>query len=173
VFTPQTGFDVVLIKDVLEHVAQDQVLLNKVADVLAPGGILVISTQNSLSLNYLIEGTYHRVLRRDKGWYGWDPTHVRFYTPFSLEARLRKAGLTCAAWRSAYLVPYKLPPFPGSGRQFLRIDPLAWIDRTLGRVFPYSRLGWNIIVRAEASRLGRQWPPAILPLPETGYPEHA
>ena len=174
-FTPQTVFDVVLMKDVLEHVAQDQALLDGIAEVLAPGGTLVISTQNSLSLNYLIEGTYRRILRRDKNWYGWDPTHVRFYTPFSLEAKLRKAGLTCAAWMSVYLVPYKLPAFPGSGRQFLRIDSLAWIDRTLGWMFPYSRMGWNIIVKAEGSRLvrSREWlRRPIFPFDlQAGYPE--
>lgn len=174
-FTPETRFDVVLMKDVLEHVPRDQDLLNTAATVLAPGGILVISTQNALSLNYLIEGTYHRALRGDKSWYGWDPTHLRFYTPFSLENKLRKAGLGCVAWRSVYLVPYKLPPFPGSGRQFFRIDPLAWIDRTLGRVFPYSRLGWNIIVRAEASRLLTRPSPVSHPVMalrlQADYPE--
>jgi 2-polyprenyl-6-hydroxyphenyl methylase/3-demethylubiquinone-9 3-methyltransferase len=174
-FDPGVRFDVILMKDVLEHVVEDQALLDAGTAVMAPGGVMVISTQNAMSLNYLIEGTYHRVLRRDKDWYGWDPTHLRFYTPFSLENKLRKAGLTSVAWRSVYLVPYKLPSFPGSGRQFLRIDPLARIDRTLGAVFPYNRLGWNIIVKAEASRLVTKPRPffqEVVPLAcPTGYPE--
>lgn len=146
-------FDVILIKDVLEHVPDDQALLDAAADALAPGGRLVVSTQNSLSLNYAIQGSYHRLFRGDKSWYGWDSTHVRFYTPFSLQRKLREAGLAVTAWRSVYIVPYKLPRFPGSSRQFTRLDFLSWIDRTLGRAFPYNRLGWNVIVRADASPL--------------------
>jgi len=152
-FSPPLRFDVILIKDVIEHVMDDQALLDEAAHTLVPGGRLVISTQNCLSLNYAVQGTYHRILRRDKQWYGWDETHVRFYTPFDLQRKLRNAGLTVTAWRSAYIVPYKLPAFPGSSRQFSRLDFLSWIDRTLGRVFPYNRLGWSLIVRAEASPL--------------------
>jgi 2-polyprenyl-6-hydroxyphenyl methylase / 3-demethylubiquinone-9 3-methyltransferase len=152
-FPAHLRFDVILIKDVIEHVTEDQALLNAAAHVLAPGGRLVVSTQNSLSLNYAIQGTYHRLFRGDKQWYGWDRTHVRFYTPFNLQRKLRKAGLTVTAWRSVYVVPYKLPAFPGSSMQFSRLDFLSWLDRTLGRVFPYNRLGWNVIVRAEASPL--------------------
>ena len=36
---------------------------------------------------------------------------------------------------------------------FLRLDALSWVDKKLGGVFPYNRLGWNIIVKAEASRM--------------------
>lgn len=152
-FPSHVRFDVILIKDVIEHVADDEALLAAAALALAPGGRLVVSTQNSLSLNYSIQGTYHRLFRGNKQWYGWDQTHVRFYTPFNLQRKLRKAGLTVMAWRSVYIVPHKLPAFPGSSRQFSRLDCLNWIDRTLGRVFPYNRLGWNVIVRADASPL--------------------
>jgi 2-polyprenyl-6-hydroxyphenyl methylase/3-demethylubiquinone-9 3-methyltransferase len=120
---------------------------------LTPGGVLVISTQNSLSINYVIQGTYHRVLRGDKKWFGWDETHLRFYTPVGLAKKLRNVGLECEAWRSVYLVPYKIPRIGTAEKKFYRLDALSWIDRTLGGVFPYNRLGWNVIVRARASRL--------------------
>jgi hypothetical protein len=67
--------------------------------------------------------------------------------------KVREAGLRTVSWRSAYLVPYKLPGLPGSKRQFVRLDALSWIDRTLGQFFPYNRLGWNIILLAQASPL--------------------
>jgi 2-polyprenyl-6-hydroxyphenyl methylase/3-demethylubiquinone-9 3-methyltransferase len=152
-FPVHSRFDVILLKDVIEHVQDDQALLDNVAEAIAPGGVLVISTQNSFSLNYLVQGTYHRLIQGEENWYGWDPTHVRFYSPVSLKRKLKKAGFRSVAWRSAYIIPYKLPGLPGTGREFLRIDSLSWIDRTLGRVSPYNRLGWNIMVKAEASRV--------------------
>jgi 2-polyprenyl-6-hydroxyphenyl methylase/3-demethylubiquinone-9 3-methyltransferase len=106
-----------------------------------------------LSLNYLIQGTYRRHVLGEKHWCGWDETHLRFYTPMSLNKKLEQAGFTSDGWRSMYLIPYKLPRVPGSSKEFLRIDVLSWIDKTLGSVFPYNRLGWNVIVRARASTL--------------------
>ena len=146
-------FDVILMKDVIEHVPDDQALLEDAAEAIPPGGHLVLSTQNSLSLNYLIQATYHRGLRGDKNWFGWDETHLRFYTPISLQKMLKQAGFNIIAWRSAYLIPYKLPRGQGPGRRFIRIDSLSWLDRTLGGVYPYNRLGWNLIVKAQRSPL--------------------
>ncbi|MDA8406587.1 MAG: methyltransferase domain-containing protein [Deltaproteobacteria bacterium] len=152
-FTARRGFDVILMKDVIEHAPDDDTLLATASKALNPGGIMVISTQNSLSLNYAIQGTYHRVLRHNKQWFGWDETHLRFYTPIGLARKLKTVGLGCEAWRSVYIVPYKIPKPCGAEKRFYRIDALSWIDRALGGVFPYNRLGWNIIVRARSSRL--------------------
>ena len=154
-FPPRTRFDAILMKDVIEHVRDDQALLDAAAEAIAPGGVIVLCTQNALSLNYAIEGTYQKIWLGNRNWCGWDPTHLRFYTPDRLETKLAKAGFSGFEWRSIYIIPYKLPALPGSGKQFIRIDPLSWIDRTLGKVFPFNRLGWNIIVRAEASPLVR------------------
>ena len=151
-FAPGTLFDVILIKDVLEHVEHDDELLRTARRFTAPGGRIVLSTQNSLSMNYLIEGAYQRLILGNDQWMGWDSTHLRFYTTFSLDRNLRQAGFTPIAWRSVYLIPYKLPALPGSKKEFLRIDPLSYVDRALGGVYPFNRLGWNIIVRADASR---------------------
>ncbi len=151
--TQAPRFDLILLKDVIEHVEDDEILIHSAAAALNPGGRLIISTQNALSLNYLIEGSYNRIWRGRKDWMGWDVTHVRFYTPMVLERKLRKAGLNRLSWRSVYLIPYKLPRFPGSTKQFLRLDSLALLDRAIGSIFPYNRLGWNILVRARSSPL--------------------
>ncbi len=148
VFSPGTRFDVILLKDVIEHVHEDQKLLNAAADTLSSGGILVASTQNALSLNFLMEGTYQRIIRRKKEWYGWDPTHLRFYTPHNLKIMLETAGLRCTAWRSIYLIPHKIPIPHSSSERFYRIEFLTHIDRLLGRYFPWNRLGWNLIIQA-------------------------
>jgi len=146
-------FDVILMKDVVEHVTDDLALLDAAREALIPGGILVISTQNRISLNYLFQGTYNRHVLRDKTWYGWDETHLRFYSPIGLNKRLKKAGFSAVAWRSVYLVPYKLPGLPRSPRKFLRLDALSHVDRLLGGIFPYNRLGWNVVVKAVTSSL--------------------
>ncbi len=170
-FEGRTRFDLVLLKDVIEHVDDDRGLIDAASAALVPGGRLILSTQNALSLNYLIEGSYNRLWLRRRDWFGWDTTHVRFYTPMSLLAKLRQAGLRNFAWRSVYLIPYKLPGLPGSGREFLRLDALAVIDRVLGAIFPYNRLGWNIIVRAEASALVRSYAGAVHSVP-AAVPAH-
>jgi len=149
----QSRFDVVLLKDVIEHVDDDESLIVAAAAALIPGGRLVISTQNALSLNYLFEGSYNRLWLSKRDWMGWDSTHVRFYTPMILSKKLRRAGLKRFSWRSVYLIPYKLPSLPGSSKEFLRLDGLALVDRLLGSIFPYNRLGWNILVRARTSSL--------------------
>ena len=66
-FSCRDRFDVILMKDVIEHVPDDQGLLGEAAASVVPGGRIVLSTQNSLSLNYLIQGTYHRVFARKQG----------------------------------------------------------------------------------------------------------
>jgi 2-polyprenyl-6-hydroxyphenyl methylase/3-demethylubiquinone-9 3-methyltransferase len=156
-------FDVILMKDVIEHIVDDDALLGIAANWIAPGGSLILSTQNSLSLNFLIQGTYNRFFLGNKDWYGWDETHVRFYNFVSLRRKLRRAGFEVRDWRSVYIIPYKLPALPGSKKEFLRLDVLGGIDKLLGGTFPYNRLGWNIIVRAEASPLI----PQRIKLPET------
>jgi 2-polyprenyl-6-hydroxyphenyl methylase / 3-demethylubiquinone-9 3-methyltransferase len=141
-------FDVIVMKDVLEHVPDDRGLLEAAAGSLVPGGKLVVSTQNALSLNYLLEGGYEKLVLGNRAWCGWDSTHLRFYTPMNLANKLHNAGFVCDLWRSVYIVPYKFRLPRGAKKQFLRVDGLGWIDRLLGRVFPYNRLGWNIMVRA-------------------------
>jgi 2-polyprenyl-6-hydroxyphenyl methylase/3-demethylubiquinone-9 3-methyltransferase len=150
VFSPQARFTVICLRDVIEHVVDDLGLLERLAGHLAPGGRLVLATQNRWSLNYLLEGGFRRLCLGQRGWLGWDATHVRFYSPKSLAALLRRAGLRPYAWRSAYIIPHKLPGLPGSQRPFRRIEALAALDRPLGRIFPFCRLGWSVMVGATA-----------------------
>jgi 2-polyprenyl-6-hydroxyphenyl methylase / 3-demethylubiquinone-9 3-methyltransferase len=149
-----TRFDVILMKDVIEHIEEDDELLGRAAAMLAPGGALVISTQNALSLNYLTQGLYHRIIRGNKGWFGWDETHLRFYTPSVLQRKLIAAGLHPLLWRSNYIIPHKFPRRSSAGKMFYRMEALANIDLLLGRFFPWNRLGWNIMVKGTSSSPG-------------------
>lgn len=141
-------FDLIIAKDVLEHLPDDRAFLVAARRLLNPGGSLVLATQNAWSLNYLLEGGCHRLLRRETHWYGWDPTHLRFYTPRSLRRALEAAGLRPVAWRGAYLLPYKPPAPAWSGRRIWRIDILARLDLALGRHCPFNALGWSLMVKA-------------------------
>ncbi len=146
-FSEEKKFDVILMKDVIEHVEEDELLLRKVRELLKPGGFLVLSTQNSFSLNYLIEGTWQSMFRNNKAWCGWDPTHIRFYNPGILKEKFKKAGLKPVEWRSAYIIPYKLPPLPWTGKAYTRFDFLGVIDKIFGKIFPFNLTGWNITVK--------------------------
>ncbi|MFH1136212.1 MAG: methyltransferase domain-containing protein [Pseudomonadota bacterium] len=153
-FRPGTKFDVILMKDVIEHAPDDVGLVRAAAAALAPGGRMVLSTQNSWSLNYLIEGTWKRLVRKNKAWRGWDPTHLRFYTPARLNGMLSSVGLACREWRSSYLIPYKWPAPRFLKRRFIRVDCLSVVDRALGAFFPFNRLGWSVAVLAASDERG-------------------
>jgi 2-polyprenyl-6-hydroxyphenyl methylase/3-demethylubiquinone-9 3-methyltransferase len=140
-------FDIILIKDVIEHVRDDETLLHRGAELLKPDGFMVLSTQNSFSLNYLIEGTWEKFIKGKKDWCGWDETHLRFYNPKSLKKKLKTAGLKPVAWRSAYIIPHKFPSF-FKGKKFIRIDALSIIDKIFGKIYPFNLTGWNITVKA-------------------------
>jgi len=145
---PKGWFQAVLLKDVIEHLPDDRDCLAKAAGLLAPGGRLVLATQNSWSLNYLIEGGWNRTVRGRKNWYGWDPTHLRFYNPKKLAELLARAGLEITDRRSAYVIPNKFPAPPWSGKRYWRPGLLSWLDLVLGRIPGTDRLGWCMMVAA-------------------------
>ncbi|MBI5521390.1 MAG: class I SAM-dependent methyltransferase [Desulfarculus sp.] len=152
-FSPAASFEVILLKDVIEHLPNDLGLLQAASRLLHPRGRLVISTQNAWSLNYLVEGFVQRRLLGRRHWQGWDPTHLRFYTPPGLERLLARAGLEATAWRSSYMVPHKLPR--GRGR-YLRLESLTRLDEHLGWRRPLDRLGWCLMVQARPKGGGRR-----------------
>ena len=141
-------FDTVLMKDVIEHAPDDSALLAAAAKAMSPGGSLILTTQNSLSMNYLIEGSWNRYVRKNRDWRGWDPTHLRFYNPETLERLLTEAGFSPLQWRAVYLVPYKWPAPWFMKKTYIRINVLSHLDRLLGAVFPFNRLGWNLAVKS-------------------------
>jgi len=142
-------FDVILLRDVIEHVEDDAALLSGAAALLSPSGRLILATQNARSANYILEGAIQRFVLKNGNWRGWDPTHLRFYTPGRLTGLLEGAGLRPTGWRSGYIIPHKIPCPSGMGRSYLRLGILARLDMILGRTVPFDRLGWSLMVRAE------------------------
>jgi 2-polyprenyl-6-hydroxyphenyl methylase/3-demethylubiquinone-9 3-methyltransferase len=151
-------FDVIVLKDVIEHVADDAGLLEHLASLQPPGSRLLLSTHNTWSLNNLIQGSYERFWCGNRAWCGWDPTHVRFYSPRSIGKLLRGAGYRPLRWASVFLVPYNIGSWLTLLRKEIEWPWLSQIDRLIGASPPFNRLGWNVLVCAE--RMGSVRGPA-------------
>ena len=86
-----SGFDVVVAADVIEHVRDPGRLLRQMADVLAPDGMILISTPNF--------GHWYSRGRAAIGTFDYDrrgildQTHLRFFTRKSLRRLFRSNGL--------------------------------------------------------------------------------
>lgn len=146
---PAETFDIVIAKDVIEHVPDDHGLLAELARRQRPGGRLLVSTQSALSLTFLVEGFFFRVWRGERGWCGWDPTHLRFYTPRSLGRVLRAAGYRPRRRHGFYIVPYRILTYALLFRRWIELPALRYVDLWLGGRFPFNLFGWDVAVLAE------------------------
>ena len=139
-------FDLIIAKDLLEHVVNDEEMVKEFFKKLKPGGKLIITTQNAMSPNYVIEGGIRKVLHPTVKWLGWDRTHVRFYTPRSLRKLSERAGFKTTSFKPAYIFPYKLfaialPWFDSSQ------DNLLFKTDVFLRNLPFlKKFGWNIMM---------------------------
>jgi len=138
-------YDLVLAKDVIEHMQDDLRFVRTVGDMLKPNGQFVVSTQNAWSLNYVLEGAYERFWCGNRSWMGWDPTHIRFYSPMSLKKVVAVGGLTIERWASMYIVPYDILSWLFLLRKSVTLSSLRFVDYLLGKIFPFNRVGWAII----------------------------
>lgn len=151
IFNKKKDFDIVICKDIIEHIKNDINFLKHINSLLKKQGKLIISTQNSLSFNYYIEGTIRKMLFKEKDWKGWDPTHYRFYNPKILKNRLSKAGFYNFKFSSSYFIPYLI-----ISRGIFGIDLksrkvwkiFTFIEDCLGKIFPFDRTGWSITISA-------------------------
>ena len=98
-------YDVIISKDILEHIPDDDAWAESVAAALKPDGQLIGSTQNCWSLNFLLEVGYNRLWRGDTKWMGWDRTHLRFYSPRTLKRLMQRHGLIVQHWASHWIIP--------------------------------------------------------------------
>ena len=138
-------YDFIFAKDLIEHLDDDGPFFRRLGEQLRPGGGVYLATQNDHSLNYLVEGGYERWYRGNRGWYGWDRTHVRFYNAPMLAERLSAVGIEPEYWGSTYLVPWRFITKRLTGQ------PRPWrawarLDQALGTVQPFARWGFSIMV---------------------------
>lgn len=140
-------FDLVFVKDVIEHIENDKLFLKNMRNHLKENGMIVINTQNSCSLNYLLQGTWNRIIKGNHFWLGWDPTHVRFYNKQTLAGKLVKSGFMPITWFGSYYFPYRVI----EGRLGIKkLNGLFCIIEKTGlyQYFPLNGFGWNIGVVA-------------------------
>ena len=102
------SFDFVICIDIIEHILEDHMLLREIERVLKNNGSMVIATQNSNSLNYILEAPIQRYVFKNRKWMGWDPTHVRFYNPSKLFQLLKNYGFNIVKVSGTYFIPYML-----------------------------------------------------------------
>jgi 2-polyprenyl-6-hydroxyphenyl methylase / 3-demethylubiquinone-9 3-methyltransferase len=85
-------FDVVLAMEVVEHVADLNLFVGRCAEMVKPGGLMVVATLNRTikSFALAIVGAEYVLRWLPRGTHQWD----KFVTPNELEIALEKCGLT-------------------------------------------------------------------------------
>jgi SAM-dependent methyltransferase len=87
---PAGSIDLATMFHVIEHVDAPDVVLERIAEWLAPGGVLAVETPNLDSIDAR--------LFRDRYWGGYHiPRHWHLFSPHTLEKLLVRAGLTPVA----------------------------------------------------------------------------
>lgn len=88
-------FDIIVNMEVVEHVADVLAYLEACKTLLAPGGIMLVSTLNRTLKSYVfaIVGAEYVLQWLPKGTHDWN----KFITPRELQALLRKAGMVPSA----------------------------------------------------------------------------
>ena len=85
-------FDVVLAMEVVEHVADLNLFVGRCAEIVKPGGLMVVATLNRTikSFALAIVGAEYVLRWLPRGTHQWD----KFVTPNELEIALERSGLT-------------------------------------------------------------------------------
>lgn len=97
-------FDVVLAMEVVEHVADVDLFVQKCADMVKPGGLMVAATLNRTlkSFALAIVGAEYILRWLPIGTHQWD----KFITPAELETSLENAGLRVTGETGVVYVPF-------------------------------------------------------------------
>lgn len=100
-------FDVVMLPDILEHLRQPEVLLEKVFRWLKPQGYVIVSVPNVQHISVIQNLWRGRWDYTDAGI--MDRTHLRFFTRATLTEMLEQAGfsVTTVRYNGGYLPGWK------------------------------------------------------------------
>jgi len=99
---PDAEFDVVILAAVLEHLYGPDAVIDKVARVLKPGGLLYLDVPNETGLFFRVGNLYQKMCGRD--WCvnlspTFSPFHIFGFSPRSLRRLLAKHGLEPKVWK--------------------------------------------------------------------------
>ena len=99
------AFDLVVLKDILEHVLAPLDILNEARRILKPGGAIILRLPNHFYLPMRLRILFgqgiiftsfysnHRAIYRE-----WDYMHIRFFTYRGVQSFLNEAGLRSEKW---------------------------------------------------------------------------
>jgi len=85
-------FDVILFGDVIEHLKNPQIILEKIQDHLLPNGFIILSIPNISHITIRLQILNGRFDYEQTGIL--DDTHLKFYTLYSIIELLNKTGYT-------------------------------------------------------------------------------
>jgi len=92
---PEHSFDTIILNHVLEHVSDPRMTLEKIAELLSPGGVVRIEVPNLASFSNRGKNFQSSFGLKKNPWKHYSPDHhFWFFTPRTLKATLEAAGLT-------------------------------------------------------------------------------
>ncbi|HEX6277844.1 MAG TPA: bifunctional glycosyltransferase/class I SAM-dependent methyltransferase [Polyangiaceae bacterium] len=144
-------FDVILLADVLEHLADPLSLLRQAVARLADGGSILVSLPNAVHWSMRLQVAWGKFDYTNKGIL--DRSHLRFFTKASAERLFADAGLAVASHRSTP-VPWEnvVPKALGELAQSTVERADYFFTRLRPNVFAYQHL-------FELTRSGQGKPP--------------
>lgn len=125
-------FDVVILADVLEHMAEPAKLLAEAKARLAPGGSVLVSLPNAVHWSVRAQVALGKFDYMNKGIL--DRGHLRFFTRSSAERLFAEAGLRVVATRTTP-IPWERNMIPRIFGQFVR-GGTEKVDHVLGQLKP-------------------------------------
>jgi glycosyltransferase involved in cell wall biosynthesis len=138
-----SGFDMVLLADVLEHVLSPGTLISQARDILSPSGTALICVPNMAHWYPRFRATVGMFDYDQRGIL--DATHVRFFTRRSLVKLIERRGFAIRR-----IEPVGLP-LDALGIESNKAKTLRLVDRLLSNVWP-TMFGYQFIVEATPVR---------------------
>lgn len=134
---PENSYELALASEIIEHIpkAHGEILLKNIAKILKPKGILIISTPNKYSPEGLGQYYWGEKIRRWEKWEAWEPTHVHIYSSLEILRLLKSCGFAL----DKIIGFHYEGGLPIVGKWRLPFEKFA--------IFPFNRLGFNIIMK--------------------------
>jgi 2-polyprenyl-3-methyl-5-hydroxy-6-metoxy-1,4-benzoquinol methylase len=140
------GYDAVVLGDVLEHMPEPAVALNKLTGLQAPGSLFIISVPNVANFWVRLNLLIGRFDYADRGIL--DRTHLRFFTRKTLLEMVKNAGLDILSIKATPIPLELVSPFFGTPLGKLLHAALGWSTSLAPTL-----LGYQLIV--EATKQGK------------------
>lgn len=120
-------YDVVILRHVLEHLPDSVLAMNKIGELLKPGGLALLEFPNTRSFSYTVKRFLkNRGLRNKKYAEDWRPGHCNEFCREAFKVLLEKTGFELVVWRTYSSKPlvnafYRLFPIASKARALVRL----------------------------------------------------